>query len=239
MSVLSILPVTLPIMVCGSRPFVAMGGTSPYTFSILNGPGSIDSSGVFTASNIPGLTTVLVTDSLGARATARVTGKTAIQLFCDILQTELGLEDGQVYLWDQKINIPTDYKLYIAVGVLSCKPFGNTRTSDGSGSGLNEIQSTNFQAILDVNILSRGTEARDRKEEVVLALNSVYSEQQQESNGFYVATLPSGFVNLSQEDGAAIPYRFNISVAIQYFITKTKAVPYYDTFQTVGIVTEP
>jgi hypothetical protein len=96
-------------------------------------------------------------------------------------------------------------------------------------------------AQLQVDIISRDTEARDRKEEVILALNSNYARTQQAANSFNIGALPPGaqFVNLSEQDGAAIPYRFSIPVAIQYFFTKTTAVASFGTFQTPQVNTNP
>lgn len=163
---------------------------------------------------------------------------TPLERFCDIIRTEMDLEDDQVYLWDQKIKPLPDQRLYVTVGVASVKPFSNTRNLVPNGSVLNEVLSTNVKATLSIDITSRGPDARDRKEEVVLALNSIYSQQQQEAFGFYIAPISTSFTNLSVLDGAAIPYRFNISVALQYKVTKTKAVPFYDTF-TDTVTTDP
>jgi len=183
--------------------------------------------------------TIQVVDSLGAIASSQIMVGTPLLLFCDIIQKELGLANGRVYLWDQKIMQPTDSGLYVAVSVLSCKPFANTNSFNGATG--DAIQSVNMYALLQVDIISRGPEARDRKEEVILALESNYAQSQQEGNSFYIGKLPPGsqFVNLSNQDGAAIPYRFNISVALQYFFVKTKAVPYYDDFSAVAVTTEP
>jgi hypothetical protein len=160
-------------------------------------------------------------------------------LLASIVQSELALEDDQVYLWDQKIDIPPDSRLYVALAMVSCKPFSNDRSMRGDSKGLYEDQSTNFQATVQLDIFSRSTEARDRKEEVVMAFNSTLSQQTQEANGFYIAPVPSSFNNLSQIEGAAIPYRFTISVAIQYKVTKTKAVPYFGTFPTSPPLLDP
>ena len=147
----------------------------------------------------------------------------------------MDLENDQVYLWDQKVIIPKDYRLYIAVEVLSCKPFANNNEFQSNGTSLSSV---NMQATLSVDIFSRGPSARDRKEEVILALMSNYAQSQQEANSFYVGKLSPTFTNLSNIDGAAIPYRFNISVNIQYFVIKSKAVPYYDDFENVEVTTE-
>lgn len=215
-------------------PFSAAGGTTPYSFNVLPGGagGTIDPvTGLYTAPPTYGSDTVQVADSLGNTAIARVNIDPAILLVCDIIQNQMGLGPNQVYLYNQKINIPTDSLLYIAVGVVSCKPFGNSNApSDFSGSSLDSGQSTNFQATLSLDVFSRDLEALNRKEELIMALYSNYSQQQQELNGFYIARLPMNFLNLSEIDGAAILYRFNISVNIQYQVTKTTAAEYYNTF---------
>lgn len=236
--------------------FLATGGTPPYTYSVrqipLGAGGQINSStGIYTAPNVVngGLfgppkqlyDTIQVNDSAGAFAIANILVGTPLLLFCEIIQNCLNLANGRVYLWDQKMAQPTDSGLYVAISVLSCKPFSNTNKYDGSGANSNADQSVNMYALLSVDIISRDAEARDRKEEIILALNSNYAQAQQEANSFYIGKLPPGgqFVNLSEQDGAAIPYRFNISVALQYFYTKTSAVPSFGSFQTPQVNTNP
>lgn len=230
--------------------FVAIGGSSPYTYSVLNGGagGSINSStGTYspppkiTAYPATGLLdTVQVIDSTLTVATATILIGTPLFLFCDIIQTSMGLSPGRVYLWDQKIFQPTDSDLYIAVSVPSCKPFGNVN-SPVATDGSRVQQFVTMYARVDLDIISRGPAARDQKEMVVLALNSIYSQQQQEANGFYIGKIPlsGGFLNLSQIDGAAIPYRYKISYAMQYQVSFGQSVPYYDSFSTPAIFTNP
>lgn len=221
--------------------FLGIGGVPAYTYAVLPGGigGTINPSGVYTAPATIGADTIQVTDAILDTATQIVKVCTPLQLLCDVIQKEMELDSTQVYLWDQKIFIPQDSRLYIAVGVLNAKPFGNTNRPDGSGLGLEADQSVNMLAQCSVDILSRGPEARDRKEEIILALQSDYAQSQQEMNSFYVAKISTSFVNLSQEDGAAIPYRFNIAINIQYFYRKIKGVPYYDDFDPVEVTTEP
>lgn len=224
-----------------SIPFGATGGTAPYTWSVIPGGagGSIDpSTGQYTSPNTTGEDTIRVTDSLNATATYELLVCTPIQLVCEIIQSQMGLSQGQVYQWDQKINIPADSRLYVAVGVLSCKPFGN-RPRYASTSGLAAIQSVNMHAQLSIDILSRGPAARDQKEQVLLALSSPYAQSQMELNSFYIAPVSTGFVNISEIDGAAIPYRFNIAVGLQYFSTLNTNTPYFDTISQPTITTEP
>ena len=230
--------------------FLASGGTPAYTYSVRSGGagGTINSStGLYTAPAQLGTSpqttfdTIQVVDSVGAVASAQILVGSAILLVCDILQNQLNLAPGHLYLWDQKTFQPTDDLLYIAVGVLSCKPFSNANVMNGSGGGLNSLQTVNMQATLSLDIMSRSSAARDQKEFVLMALASNYSEQQQEANNFFIGKLPAGsqFRNLSFIDGAAIPYRFQIDVNIQYVISKTQAVQYFDSFATPQVTTNP
>jgi hypothetical protein len=235
--------------------FLASGGTAPYTYSVQGGGagGSIDAStGIYTApATVPTnpaqqFDTIIATDSLSATGTAQILVGDPLLLFCDILASELGLDPARVFLWDQKIFQPTDSGLYIAVSVPSCKPFSNNLKPALNGSGNPDwsaggLQETNFMATLDINAISRDNTALRRKEEILLALNSLYAQSQQEANSFYIGKLPPNarFQNLSMVDGAAIPYRYLISVNMQYAATKSKAVPYFSTFQNVQVNTNP
>lgn len=237
-----------------SASFLAAGGTGPYVYTVRAGGagGTIDSSsGIYTAPNVVNggsygpptqiYDVIQARDTLGNIGTSPILVGDALLLFCEIIQNQMNLPQGRVYLWDQKIMQPTDSGLYVAVAVLNCKPFGNTTKIDPTTG--NSIQSVNMLAMLQVDIISRDTEARDRKEEALMALNSTYAEFQQEANSFLIGRLPpmGQFVNLSNPDGAAIPYRFNIGVNLQYFYTKTVASDYYDTFQTppFTVITNP
>ena len=148
-------------------PFGASGGTPPYTFSVVApaapipaAGGTIDpATGLYTSPASTGTDIIQVTDSLLATAQGTVLVDYPLSLVCDIIQTAMGLNPEQVYLWDQKIDIPEDSNLYVAVGVISCKPFGN-KPKYTANSGLSAIQSVNIYALLSIDILSRGPVAR-------------------------------------------------------------------------------
>lgn len=228
--------------------FMAAGGTPPYTYAVLAGGagGSINAStGAYLSplviDNDPAKSydTIQVTDGVAATATLQILVANVMGLFCEIIQHEMGLASDHIYIYNQKIFQPKDSSLYVAVGVLNSKPFGNTNTFDGSS--VNSIQSVNMLDTLNVDLISRSNEALFRRAELLLALGSNYAEYQQEANGFFIGRLPPAgqFINLSELDGAAIPYRFRITINVQYFFRKVQAVPYFDDFATPEVQTEP
>lgn len=228
--------------------FLATGGAPPYEYLVLPGGagGIIDTdTGVYTAPStisydaVSSTDIIEVIDANNDTAQASILVGTPLILFCDILKHELGLDDNHIYLWDQKLSQPTDAGLYVAVSVNSLKPFGSSNLIVSSGAGMNQVQAVNVQATLDIDLISRGPEARDRKEDVLFAISSVYSQQQQAANSFLVGRLPanSRFINLSNIDGAAIPYRFRVSTNIQYAKTITQPAQYFDTFATPDLIT--
>jgi|GEM_PF-2851117 len=228
--------------------FLAIDGTPPYVYSVLPGGagGTIDAdTGVYTSPSIvPNTPTkqydiIQVIDDDLNTATKNILVGTPLLLFCDILKNQLELADSHIYIWDQKIIEPKDYTLYIAVSVLNPKVFANTNKFDSQNE--QEIQSINTVDKLQIDIISRGPEAREKKNYVLMALNSQYSQRQQELNSFYIGKLPAGsqFNNLSHIDGAAIPYRYQIDVNLQYFSKKVQSADYYDNFQTPTILVNP
>jgi len=226
--------------------FLASGGTAPYVYSVLpdGAGGTINSStGKYNSpASLPDSVqntydTIQVIDATMATATLQILIGSPLILFCDILQKQLGLANDHIYLWDQKLIEPKDYTLYVAVSVLTSKIFGNTNSFDSNTN--QSVQSVNMIDTLQIDAISRGPQARDKRANILMALNSQYAEQQQEFNSFYIGKVPTSFINLSQIDGAAIPYRFQISVALQYFVKLRQNVEYYDTFEQPTVLTNP
>lgn len=163
-----------------------------------------------------------------------------LQAFCTVIQSEMGMGPDQVYLWNQKFRIPPDERLYIAVREARSKPYGfsnQTVAVDTDEGGMVEEQTVYVQSALSIDIFSRTIEAQQRKNEVILALTSNYSRQVQEISGLLIGKLSTAFNDLSQLEGAAIPYRFQIEVQIQYQTSKSKPIPYYDDFSDAEVLT--
>lgn len=224
-----------------------IGGVEPYTYSVIAGGagGSINSlTGQYTSPAILPLNpafcydTIQVTDATLATATFQMLVGSPIVLVCDILQTQLNVDNNHIYLWDQKIFEPTDSLLYVVVGIVNSKPFGSTNLFQ-SGLSVSSNQSVNVLDVVSVDLLSRSTAALFQRYNALMAFNSTYAESQKELNSFYTGVLPSTFVNISKIDGAAIPYRFRFHINLQYFVNVIESIQYYDTFPPVEIITNP
>lgn len=236
---MNILYNTLAMASSTKQYFQATGGVEPYVYSVKSGGvmGTINpSTGQYTAppTNL-GNDTIVATDDNGDTAELEIMVASPLGLFCEIIQNQLQLSDGQVVIWDQKWDVPNDEKMYVVVSILSERIFGAGNKFDADG---NSVISANCNATLNINIQSRSLQALRRREEIPLALVSNYAESQQEANSFKIGKVPGSFVNLSQVDGPAIPYTFNISVNLQYFVKKTTAVPYFDQFQDPTVLTD-
>lgn len=230
--------------------FQATGGVEPYVYSVAasGAGGSINSSGVYTAPDVPSANgtgapiqkfdTIQVTDANADVVTAQILILTPLELVCEIIAQQLGLANGQVMIYNQKWNVPQDSKLYVTLEVLNPKPFGNSNKSEIVNGVLCEVQSVNFSTMLQIDLWSRSTLALERKEEVIMALRSQYADRLMSAYSFWIAPITSTFVNLSSSDGAAIPYRFNLAVNVQYAVQKVKAVDYFDEV-TAEAYTDP
>lgn len=217
----------------GCLNFQAVEGTAPYTFSIVSGGGSIDPvSGLYQAGNTIETVVIQVEDATLEVETYTLAVLGHLELFCMVIREELNLTDEQVYIYNQKYMIPKDHRLYIAVGVGAVVPIG-VYNKGGEQHG-------NFRGSYEINLISKGRDALDRKEEVLLALSSDRARRVQALNGFYIAPLSSQFNNLSETEGVSQLFRFNITVNIQYAIAKVNlpdSYDYYDTFNDVEILT--
>jgi hypothetical protein len=160
----------------------------------------------------------------------------AIKVIADIIQTELEMDEGKVMIYNQKYNIPSDDGLYIVLQYLGSKAIGNNNYAVATTEGMNEIQEAATADLIQIDIMSPekadgSNEARARKNEVVMALKSMYAQQQAEKYGISISNIPTTWVDASGAEGTAILTRFSITITAFSITRKIKAAEYFDTFQ--------
>jgi len=154
-----------------------------------------------------------------------------IKVVADILQTELGLTNGHVLLSYQQFKLPSDSGLYIILNNISGKAIGNNNYFDSTLIGMQETQQVAMHEIVQIDLMSADNSARTRKIEVIAALMSKYSQQQQEINTVKIGRIPSEFSDTSSLEETQFLYRFTMTIPIFSLYTKTKIIAdYYDNF---------
>lgn len=156
----------------------------------------------------------------------------------DILQNQLGLDEGQVMYTNQKYEIPVD-GMFIAVSYV-----GPSKTiasidefiPDGAG-GLIEQQSINMLHLIQIDIMSYNQSAEPdqdvtiRKEEVAMAMRSLYSEAQQEIYNMNVARHCGAFLDTSFLEETKMVTRYTTTIMTTSVTRKAQPVrDYYSDF---------
>lgn len=229
--------------------FLAAGGVEPYAYSVEPGGagGSINiTTGAYTAPATASydplrfFDTIRVDDYDGAYVTARILVGGPLQIVMDILQREMALADGRVYLYNQKIMQPTDSGLYIAMRVESSDCFGQSRRAVENGLGLDSHGAVSMIDRISFDLISRSTESLLRRAEFLRVWNGNYAKGQQNLNSLLIGRDPErAMMMIPDVDGAAIPYRFRVSYYLQYAERAVGPVAYYDTIDPPEIYTNP
>lgn len=164
-----------------------------------------------------------------------MTPKLVLQKICDIIQHDLRLEEGFVYIFKQKIFEPQTSGLFVVVGMHEPRVWASKSVAIGDA----ETQTVNINAMLTIDMISKDTSALERFPEVIAALGGQYARQIQEKFAFHVGRLPPNpVVDLSSIDGGAIPYRYQAAPRVQFVSEFTRVAEYFENFQTTALTTE-
>lgn len=159
--------------------------------------------------------------------------KVTSQIICDIIQNCMGISTDQIWIYNQRRAIPEDERMYITVGVIGVKPYGNNNhvTYDTTTTMTDNI-SQYMQETISIDVMSYTTEAIERYNEVMGSLASTYSAQTQEALGLKIATIPSTINDVSAVEGATLLYRMSLTLNVlrKYDMLITSG-SFYDKFR--------
>lgn len=157
--------------------------------------------------------------------------KEPIKVLMEILISEMELDADRVLIYNNKWILPNDLDIFISLRNGSLKTISNRTTEDDRGvSGFFEVQSISIQEDIIVDIFSGDSTARTRKEEVIMALKSNFSQQKQELYSIKIVQMPNSFIDLSNVETSRRLNRYNITVPIFSWRTKEKTIDYFDTY---------
>lgn len=158
------------------------------------------------------------------------------------LPTSYGTVNGKVvpsvYIVAPNISLGTTDKLQIGIQSIGSKIVSNhvrseyVESSTGGDTEMTQYNEATIDDNLQIDISSKNSDARTRRHEVFMALNSYYSKQLQEKYGFRIFGLPSGFMNTSAAEGGTVVYRYSITFQCQYMRVYSRTVLGYDYYKT-------
>lgn len=142
----------------------------------------------------------------------------------DVLQSELSLAEGQVLFTNQKYFIPTD-GLFIVVSYIGpSKVIASNSEWIDNGAGLIERQMVAVDHWLQIDLMSFDESARTRKEEVMMAVQSLFSEQQQELYSMNIARHPGPFMDTSFLEETKMITRYTTTIRTKSVLRKEREI---------------
>lgn len=139
-------------------------------------------------------------------------------ILADILTVFMGLDASRVVVYAENWDPPKDQGIYVTIQTEPTKILGSSKTFDAQHD-TEESSISCFQR-LTVNITSRDRTALQRKEEVVMALTSVYSQQQQELQQCRIFR-GGDILDLSFIEASKALHRYQVPVIMTFVKTKT------------------
>lgn len=156
-----------------------------------------------------------------------------IKILGDIIKEFMVLTDQQIMIYNQNFKLPQTSGLFVILQYNNSKVYSGKNqfipAPEGDVGGQESI-TTLTQENYTINIISKDDEARQRKAEVILSLNTNFAQDQQELYQFKIAEISNSFDNVSELEGAAMINRFAINVSLLARYEKIRDVTYYDDF---------
>ncbi len=149
------------------------------------------------------------------------------------------LTDDQIFIYNQDIKIPPTKGLFVVLNYGTTQNYSTTNqfipaAEEDEGAQENISMQTREDYI--INLMSKNDEARQRKEQAIMALNSNFSQEKQNEFQFQIARVSNSFNNVSELEGAGMVNRFAITISLLAHYSQTNDTPYYQTFPKQIIV---
>lgn len=166
-----------------------------------------------------------------------------LKIVGDILIEEMELP-GRVLATNQKFILPTDGVFIVVSYVGPSKVIASSNEVEDDGAdGLTEVQTVNMQHMIQIDIFAfndaaGGNQARARKEEIAMALRSIYSQQQQELYSMQISRNTGLFMDTSSLEATEMLTRYTTTIQTVSAIQKRKAVDSYNAFGA-EFITDP
>lgn len=163
-----------------------------------------------------------------------------IKVVAMILQSEMGLNDGQIMLGLENWEIPKNTGLYIALLYGPEQVVGNNNYNSVDSQGaFSEVQDAVMLHEIDIDVMSFDSSARTRKEAVLWAIQSYYAQSLMELYQMRLAATPGSFTPILTMEETKQLNRFKITITVNALHRNVKTSPFYDSLQPVDLVENP
>jgi hypothetical protein len=155
-----------------------------------------------------------------------------IKIIRDIIKDFMGLDEDKIYIYNQDFKSNTG-DLQVIIQFQSSTPYSNINKFIPADQGVEgAIQSLRLLTREDytINILSKNTDARIRKEEILLALMTQEAQDKQGEYNFKISNISSSFIDVSEVEASGSLNRYAITISLLTSYTKEILAPYYDSF---------
>ena len=161
-------------------------------------------------------------------------------LLCGLIQNDLALTDGHVFIFNQKVDpkVLKDPGVFVCAQYLGTKTVGQNPTYRFDGVQYWEDRATNISQLVQLDVFSRNTDAMTAYIQVMACLNGQTGNEMQQSSAMSIQRNPD-VNNLSDPDGEAIPYRFVITMRVSRLWTQSVPALWYDHGFVPSVITNP
>lgn len=146
-----------------------------------------------------------------------------------IIDEQMNMPVGRVFAYNSNVDLPQDSELFIPLYYAERRPTANNSRMVSTAKGVEEHQSINMVEDVIIALVSRNTSARDRVQEVFLALNSYVSRNLQAKNHLHISWIGEAY-DKSFLEATSMLNRFDIRIRVFRSYEKINNIDYYDTF---------
>lgn len=145
-----------------------------------------------------------------------------------------------VYVYSPLISLGNTNKLQIGIKsinstIVANNTYERTVVIEGTET-YQEVKECTINDMIQIDIMSKNNDAKNRRYEVVTALTSNYAKQLQDKYNVRLFDIPSNVTNTQRAEGAANIYRYTLTLTAQYMKVYTKTIDYYNKFSYNGRV---
>lgn len=158
-----------------------------------------------------------------------------LKTVCDILKVGMRLENDQVWIYNQKIDIPNDKRIYVVVSLKDETIIGNNIETEPTEDGEKETVWTNLVSNIGIELFSYNVNALNKRYEVLSSMRSTYSVQKQEELSCNIGRKPIAFYDTSFLSPTARLYSFYYMYRITHVERNVREVSYYDDFSQANM----